>query len=386
MDRGQQTQSYVATTALGLEGMLAAELESLGAADIQTWGGGARFRGDRQLMIRACLWLRTAHRVRWILGHATARDADDLYRSVRRMARWKGLVPATHTLRIDATARDSSFKDSRFVALRAKDAIVDSVRDDTGDRPNIDLEDPDVGVHIRVVGERLTVSMDASGGSLHARGYRTVSGPAPLRETLAAAVLAFAGWKGECPLYDPMCGSGTLLIEGAWIAGRRAPNLDRRFGFERWPGFRADRLATLRHAAAQEEIEVEVAIAGSDRDGRTLSAARANAARAGVDKLITINTELGLDPTHGPGLLVVNPPYGARLGDEREALRAYRAIGTLLKTTFPGWRAAVLVGNDEQLAALDHPIEARHAMKNGPLDISCAILSAAGATSTPGRR
>jgi 23S rRNA G2445 N2-methylase RlmL len=386
MERGQQTQPYVATTALGLEGVLASELEALGATQIQTWGGGASFRGDRRLMIRACLWLRTAHRVRWILGHATARDADDLYRSVRRMARWKGLVPASHTLRIDATARDSCFKDSRFVALRAKDAIVDSVRDDTGERPNIDLEDPDVGVHVRVVGERLTLSLDASGGSLHARGYRTMSGPAPLRETLAAAVLAFAGWKGDCPLYDPMCGSGTILIEGAWLAARRAPNLDRRFGFERWPGFRADRLGTLRHQAAQEEIEFGATIAGSDRDQRTLSAARANAARAGVDKLISLNTDLCLDPAQAPGLLVVNPPYGARLGDAREALRAYKAIGTLLKTTFPGWRAAVLVGNDEQLAALDHPVEARHAMKNGPLDISCAILGAAGAGSHPGRR
>jgi len=295
------------------------------------------------------------------------------------MARWRGLVPATHTLRVDATARDSCFRDARFAALRTKDAIVDSVRDDTGERPSIDLEDPDVGVHVRIVGDRLTLSLDASGGSLHARGYRVESGPAPLRETLAAGVLRMADWTGEEPLFDPMCGSGTILVEGAWIAAHRAPNLDRRFGFERWPGFRADRLAALRHDAAQQERPIDVAIAGSDRSPRVIATAQSNARRAGIADALQMHHEnLGLDPAQAPGLLVANPPYGARLSNERESLRSYEALGTLLRTTFAGWRAAVLVGNDAQLRALDHPVRARHALKNGPLDISCALLDPLG--------
>ena len=277
MSKGRPLQSYVATTALGLERVLGAELEALGATDVQTWGGGARFKGDRRLMIRACLWLRTAHRVRWILGHGTARSTDDLYRSIQKMARWKGLVPSSHTLRVDATARNSCFNDARFAALKTKDAIVDAVRDATGDRPSINLEDPDVSVHVRIVGERLTVGLEASGGSLHARGYRSQSGPAPLRETLAAGLLQLAEWDQDEPLFDPMCGSGTLLIEGAWMAENRPPNLDRRFGFERWPGFRLDKLASIRHAAAQEVREGRATIAGSDRDRRIISTARANA-------------------------------------------------------------------------------------------------------------
>lgn len=378
MTKGRPLQSYIATTALGLERVLAAELEELGAADIHSWGGGARFQGDRRLMIRACLWLRTAHRVRWILGHGTARSPDDLYRSIQKMARWKGLVPASHTLRVDATARNSCFNDARFVALRTKDAIVDAVRDATGERPNIDLEEPDVSVHVRIVGDRLTVGLEASGGSLHARGYRSESGPAPLRETLAAGMLRFADWDRSEPLFDPMCGSGTLLIEGAWMAENRPPNLDRRFGFERWPGFRLDRLATQRHAAAQEIRASDTVICGSDRDRRILSTARANAERAGCGDRISLAAELTLDPSARPGLLVANPPYGERMGEEREVMRTYQALGKLLSTTFNGWRGAVLAKNVEQLRAMDLPITKQFPLKNGPLDILLGLVGPSG--------
>ena len=374
MSKGRPLQSYVATTALGLERVLGAELEALGATDVQTWGGGARFKGDRRLMIRACLWLRTAHRVRWILGHGTARSPDDLYRSIQKMARWKGLVPSSHTLRVDATARNSCFNDARFAALKTKDAIVDAVRDATGDRPSINLEDPDVSVHVRIVGERLTVGLDASGGSLHARGYRSQSGPAPLRETLAAGLLQLAEWDQDEPLFDPMCGSGTLLIEGAWMAENRPPNLDRRFGFERWPGFRLDKLASIRHAAAQEVREGRATIAGSDRDRRIISTARANAARAGCDGKIALETELALDPESRPGLLVANPPYGERMGNDREALRTYGALGQLLRTTFSGWRGAILARSEEQLQAMELPVVRRFPLKNGPLDIILGLV------------
>lgn len=378
MTQGRPLQSYIATTALGLERVLGAELEELGARDVHTWGGGARFQGDRRMMIRACLWLRTAHRVRWILGHGTARSADDLYRSIQKMARWKALVPASHTLRVDATARNSCFNDARFAALRTKDAIVDAVRDATGDRPSINLEEPDVSVHVRIVGDQLTVGLEASGGSLHARGYRTESGPAPLRETLAAGLLRLADWDKSEPLFDPMCGSGTLLIEAAWLSENRPPNLDRRFGFERWPGFRLDRLATIRHAAAEEIRVSDATIAGSDRDRKIISAARANAERAGCGDRITLEGEIGLDPGDRPGLLVANPPYGERMGDDREALRTYEALGKLLSTTFIGWRGAVLAKSEEQLRAMGLPITKRFPLKNGPLDILLGLVGPEG--------
>jgi 23S rRNA G2445 N2-methylase RlmL len=179
-----------------------------------------------------------------------------------------------------------------------------------------------------------------------------------------------------------MCGSGTLLIEAAWLSENRPPNLDRRFGFERWPGFRLDRLATIRHAAAEEIRVSDVTIAGSDRDRKIISAARANAERAGCGDRITLEGELGLDPGDRPGLLVANPPYGERMGDDREALRTYEALGKLLSTTFIGWRGAVLAKSEEQLRAMGLPITKRFPLKNGPLDILLGLVGPAGRSRT----
>jgi len=190
--------------------------------------------------------------------------------------------------------------------------------------------------------------------------------------------LRLADWDEQEPLFDPMCGSGTLLIEGAWIAENRAPNLDRRFGFERWPGFRLDKLAALRHAAAQESRDSSTVIAGSDKDRRIISTAQANANRAGCGERVALETELALDPAARPGLLVANPPYGERMGDEREALRTYDALGKLLSTTFKGWRGAVLARTDQQLKAMDLPIARRFPLKNGPLDIILGLVGPAG--------
>ncbi|MEC9072823.1 MAG: THUMP domain-containing protein, partial [Myxococcota bacterium] len=280
------THRYVATTSLGLEGLLADELVALGASAVQPWAGGASFEGDRHMMMRACLWLRTAHRVRWILDECQVRNQDDLYPVARRVARWERLCPPDRTIAVRASLRNSPFRDERIVALKVKDAIVDTVRDAVGSRPDVSGKDPDVGIHVRLSGTRATFSLDAAGQSLHIRGYRTQSGPAPLRETLAAGALLMSGWDGTSPLVDPMCGSGTLLVEGALIATGRAPGLDREFGFQRWPSYRPKAWEAIRQEAVDAIHPAAHPVVGREVSARVLAYARDNGKRAGVGDAI----------------------------------------------------------------------------------------------------
>ena len=369
----QDDKMFVATTSLGLAGVLEEELVGLRASAVRRFAGGATFRGDRDFMMEACMRLRTAHRVRWVLGTFQVHAQDDLYEGVRQLARWQGLVPATHTLAVDASVRDAVFLDGRFAALRVKDAIVDAVRDATGNRPSVDRESPDVGVHLRLTGKHATISLDAAGSSLHERGYRRAAGVAPLRETLAAGVILLSGWPGNVPLVDPMCGSGTLVIEAAMLAAGIAPGLDRSFGFERWPGHRPQRLERIREEVRASVVDVEIPIVGRDHDEKVVLAAQRNAERAGVVDLIRFERvpfDQGRAPCEQPGLVVANPPYGHRLGDVKRAEATHSRLGAALRAGFGGWRAVILTAHESHRQALGLEEARTWPLKNGALDVN----------------
>lgn len=371
-----------ATTAPGLELALADELVAAGYDRVRPGVAGASFVGDRLGLERACLVLRLAHRVLWTLGDVDAGDGDRLYRSVRALAHWEGLVPPDRTFAVHATARDNpSFRDARFAGLRVKDAIVDAVRELAGDRPSVDVADPDVQVRIAISGRKGVVSLDLAGrDSLHARGYRLEAGEAPLRESLAAGLLQLADHRPDEPLYDPCCGSGTILIEAALRARAVAPGLvGRYYGFERWPGFRPDRLAEVRRALeAEARPPLARRLLGTDLDGSVLALARQNAERARVsDDIRLLRADAGSvappPELDRPGLVATNPPWGERLGDRAAADRLLERMGRHWRETLRGWRAAVLVGDRAQAPLLGLDDVRLVPLRHGALDVTLVL-------------
>ena len=373
MARRPPDNRYFATTSVGLEKALSGELERLGARAIRRGGGGVSFRGDRTLMMSACLSLRAAHRVLWMLGEFDAPDLDALYAGVRNVARWTGLITPERTLAVHATTRDSTIRDTRILAMKTKDAIVDVIRDAHGERPSVDRRDPDVRVHLRLVRDRASIGLDAAGESLHVRGYRTEAGPAPLRETLAAGVLSLLAWDGSSPLVDIFCGSGTLCIEAALIAGRRDPGLlGRRYGFERWPGHREERFERLLDEAERRIRPPSGVIRGYDISKRAVDTALANVERAQVQSRVVIKRADALDlrpPDGPPGLLVGNPPYGERMGDTKSLLPLYTSLGRTLKARFAGWRLGLILADKRFEEALGLEATRTWRLKQGPLDV-----------------
>jgi 23S rRNA G2445 N2-methylase RlmL len=353
---GNQLSVFV-TTSPGLETPLLRELEQLGFDRPVKGRAGATVRADRAGLERLVASSRLAHRVLWTLGEVDARDGDRLYRGAFDLVRWPGLVPTGSTLAVFATTRDTpAFRDARFAALRVKDAIFDAVRAATGARPDVDTVHPDLVVRVSVARGRGVISLDAAGRtSLHARGYRTDAGDAPLRETLAAALTRLAGWDGQEPLVDPMCGSGTIAIEAALTAAGTLPgHLRADYGFMRWPGFRRDR-----YESWLDKARVPTAgpphIFASDVDPAVLAVARVNADRAGVRDAIDFrlaDAETLTLSGVGPGLLVTNPPWGGRMGDLDSTSDLLRRVGAHWREAFAGWRAAVLVPDREVALAL----------------------------------
>ena len=366
-----------ATTTPGLEPLLAAELRELGLDRVSEGPSGASFAGDRAALMRATLASRTAHRVLWTLGDLDVSSRESLYRGVRAIARWEGLIPPDKTLAVFASVRDApAFNDTRMASLTVKDAIVDAVRDVRGSRPSVSVDDPDVVVRLAIKGRHGVLSLDAAGRtSLHARGYRTEAGEAPLRETLAAAMILASGWDGRSPIVDPMCGSGTLLIEAALFAKRVAPGLLREdFGFNRWPGHRADLYKRLRSDLERATVRRAPPILGLDRDGELLAVARANTERAGVPSAITLERAdvralVRPFPAAPPGVVVTNPPYGQRLETDRAALALLEDLGARLRAEFRGWTACVVLPRGGAARALGLPIDRRWPTRNGALEV-----------------
>ena len=374
---------FFATAARGLEPLVADELRTLGAKDVKEERGGASFGGPLASAYRACLWLRTANRVLMPLAHFPAPDADQLYSAVTRMP-WENDLSPDGTLAVDFTGGSEKIIHTGFGAQRVKDAIVDRLREKFGRRPSVNLAQPDLRINVHLHREIATVSLDLSGDSLHQRGYRTLGVAAPLKENLAAALLLKCGWhdigKNGGAFVDPMCGSGTLAIEAALIAGDVAPGLLRtRWGFSGWRRHDPQlwehllQAARKRSAAGQEKIPV---ILGFDSDAKAIAASLVNAEHAGVKDLIHFEcralADNRLPAGLAPGLVVTNPPYGERLGETEKLGPLYAELGAWLKNNCSSWQVGVITGNPELAKQMRIRARKINAFYNGALE--CKLL------------
>ena len=345
---------------------------------------GVNFEGGQAAAFAACLWSRVAGRILYPLLKFPIRSAEDLYEGIKGYP-WENHLDPSGTLAVNAGVTASELTHSRYAALKSKDAVVDRFRDRTGKRPSVRTVRPDLRINVHVHKNFAAVSLDLSGESLHLRGYRTEKGTAPLRENLAAAILIRAGWPEAAarghPFVDPMCGSGTLPIEAALIAGDIAPGLGREhFGFLGWKGFERGVWRTLlvdaRFRAKEGKKHLPV-ISGYDWDEEALKVARGNLKRAGLEgKVLFERRDIRssfTDRVPGKtGMLVVNPPYGQRLDAGKDLKPLYGALGRTLKTGFPGWGAAVFTGQPELGKETGLRAHRKHVFFNGP--IRCELL------------
>jgi putative N6-adenine-specific DNA methylase len=342
-------QRFFATCARGIEPILAGELRELGAAGVEPGRGGVQFLGDQSLLYRANLWLRTAVRVLWPVLEVNVTSPDELYDAVRAVD-WSRYLTPEHTLAVDCNVRDSSLTHSQYAALRTKDAICDQFVERQGRRPSVDVERPMVALNLHVYRDRAVLSLDSSGESLHKRGYRPILTRAPLNEALAAALVLRTGWRGAAPFVDPLCGSGTLPIEAAWIALRRPPGLTRRrFGFMGWMDYDVELWTSLRDEARRGvRRRLPAPVLGSDRRRDAIRFALANARAAGIGHLLQFEVKDVADfrpPEGSPGVILCNPPYGERIGEEKELRGLYHTLGEVFRARCAGWAAYVFTGN-----------------------------------------
>ncbi len=365
--------NYFATCARGLEPILTRELVELGAQEVEPGRGGVRFQGDTTLLYRANLWLRTAVRVLQPLLEFDVHSTDELYEIVRSIA-WSDHMTVDHTLAVDCNTRDSAITHSQYAARRVKDAICDQFRDQLGRRPSVNPDQPMVGLNLHLHRDHGILSLDSSWASLHKRGYRPIQTIAPLNEALAAGLLLQAGWEPGIPLIDPLCGSGTFCIEAAWMALNRPPGLTRKwFGFQGWLSFDRELWNALRdEARAGLRKALRAPILGSDIHKGAMELADMNARNAGVANLIQLQRlalaearpPVGCDP----GVMIVNPPYGERIGEEKEWIGLYTQLGEIVSRYWTGWRLVVFTSNVRLARKVGLPVKSRVPFFNGKLE------------------
>ncbi|HSM84309.1 MAG TPA: THUMP domain-containing protein [Nodosilinea sp.] len=362
--------AYFATVARGLEALAAAELEQLGAEAVVPGFCGVSFAGDRALLYRVNLWSRLAFRVLVKLADCPCRDADDLYQGIQSID-WRPYLTPELTFAVDATGKNRSLNHTHFTALQVKNAVVDQQRRHWGERSTIDTQHPEVRLNVHIQDDIATVSLDSSGSSLHRRGYRPAVGAAPLKESLASALVSLTGWRGEVPLLDPLCGSGTLPLEASLAALNVAPGLFREeFGFQTWPDFDSELWEGLYEAAAADrKADLGVWVGGCDRDPDIIDQAHLNALRCGLKEQITFWTAdlADLEAPADSGYLLCNPPYGERLGADDDLGAFYKLLGNVLKQRFKGWTAFVLSGNKALSQHIGLKSAQRVAVYNGTL-------------------
>lgn len=379
----QATFLMLAKTFKGLEEVLAKELIELGANDVQLERRAVSFRGDKVLLYRANLCLRTASRILVPIVEATLTPKkkniapeDLLYEAVKRVE-WSRYMSVENTFAIDVTVYSDTFRNSRFVTYRVKDAIADYWMEHADKRPSVAVEAPDILINVHIAKEHLTLSLDSSGESLHKRGYRVANTEAPINEALAAGMLLMAGWKGQSDFYDPMCGSGTLLIEAALIARNIAPGVFRQaFAFEKWPDFDAELWSDIYNDDSQER-EFTHKIYGSDASFYAIQQAAKNIKSAGVQKDVELKqirmeeikiSNLQSSISNPSPLVMLNPPYGERLKSNKEMEDLYSAIGSTLKHQFAGATAWIISSNDAAMKCIGLKPSRKVRLLNGELD------------------
>jgi 23S rRNA (guanine2445-N2)-methyltransferase / 23S rRNA (guanine2069-N7)-methyltransferase len=380
----RSVQIYTATCAAGLENIVRKEIASFGGREITTAPGAVSWQGTLESAYRACLWSRFSSRILLEIARFPAPDTDTLYRNVRDLE-WDMHFDAKTTFAVYTTLTDSAITHSHFASLRVKDGVVDYFRSIGGRRPNIDVRRPGIRLNLHIRGEQARLALDLSGDSLHRRGYRLQGGPAPLKESLAAAIAALSGVDINCPadtiLLDPMCGSGTLLIEAALLLSDSAPGLQRQekyFGFAHWRRHNKK----LWHRLVEEALEREEKgqqrawpmLLGYDADPKAVAAARKNVEQAGLaDRIIIKQAQLARLRCPGkPGLMLTNPPYGERLS-QREAVKyLYKFLGTRFAEEFSGWRLGFFSANPDLAGMVGLKWQDTHSLYNGP--IKCRLM------------
>lgn len=370
-----QEFEMVAKTFKGLEGVLAEELIGLGAHEVHEERRAVSFTGDKAMLYKANFCLRTASRVLVPIARFEAMDADAVYEEAKRID-WRLFMTEHTTFAIDATVYSETFRHSHYVTYRVKDAIADYWTQAVGKRPNVRLTDPDLRLNVHIAAKSVTISLDSSGDSLHKRGYRTANTEAPINEVLAAGMIMLAGWHGQCDFYDPMCGSGTLLIEAALIAHNIAPGVYRKqFAFEKWDDFDAVLWEEIYNDDSAERV-FEHHIYGSDASFYAVQAANKNIVSAGMQRDIHVRQirlqEIRRDDEDATKtkdkLVMMNPPYGERLAQNKDVMQLYRDIGSTLKHQFDGGTAWILSSNEDALRCIGLKPAARLHLMNGELD------------------
>lgn len=384
-----------ASTAQGLEELLKNELEAQGATDCKIALGGVRFHADDRLLYQCLLWSRLASRILLPLADFDVFSDDDLYQGARAID-WPSIFTVDSRFAVHFSGTNEAIRNSQYGTLRVKDAIVDCFTDAINRRPDVAKQQPDIRVQVHLHRDRAAVSLDLS-GALHQRGYRDGAGQAPLKENLAAAIVLRSGWQPGAPLLDPMCGSGTLLIEAALMAADRAPGLLREhWGFSAWRGHNEtlwqETLTDARRRAKAARAETGTHFYGSDNDARVVDKARANARRAGIESLIDFTVAdvavLTNPLPQGPvGTVISNPPYGERLESEPALIALHNLLGRIMKSQFAGWRLSLFSASPVLLSALQLRAQRSFKAKNGPLDCEqknyqLAEAPASGAVST----
>ena len=369
---------FIAVTSRGLNDVLSQELTGLGLKVTGQSASGVNFEASWEGCYKANLHLRTATRVIKPILDFPAYQPEELYNNVKKHDFTK-YIDLNQTFAIDSNVRDSSFRDQRFVTLKIKDAIVDQFRDKYGERPNVDGDNPDLRIMARVVKNQVSLSVDTSGNSLSQRGYRKEAGEAPLREHLAAGLIMMSGWDKNVTIVDPMCGSGTFLIEAALMLRNIAPGLLRkRFAFQSFKGFQPEAWNKVANEAMEQEVDPPgFKLYGSDIDGKLIEKAKKNAERAGVEEdiIFTRNsiTELKPPSKGEKGLIIVNPPYGERLGNVEVTKDVYRDFAYIMKQHFVGWNCWLLSGNEDMTRSLKLKASRKIQVNNGNID--CRFLN-----------
>jgi putative N6-adenine-specific DNA methylase len=359
-----------ATCPRGLEMILVDELRQLGADKIHAVGGGVQFGGDLQVCYRVNLESRIASRVLWQVAKANYRGENDIYR-IAYAVPWTDWFDAARTIRVDVSATKSPLTSLNFVTLKIKDAVCDKIRQLSQRRPSVDTRAPDIPIQGHLTDREFTLYLDTSGEPLFKRGQRIATGDAPLRENLAAGILRLAGWSPGVPLLDPMCGSGTILMEAACTALDILPGVGRHFAFEKFKNFDVQAWRELiQRRTARRKARVSLPIYGSDIDGNVLKAAQANLVGAGLENVVSLKRASVLEITAPAkeGIIVSNPPYGVRLGEQQSLAEFYPKLGDVLKQQFTGWRAYFLSADMQLPKLIRLATSKRTPLFNGALD------------------
>lgn len=368
-------QQYFATVARGVEEIAARELATLGAQEIQPDYCGVYFTGDRHLLYKVNLWSRLAFRILVQLKKIKAFTAKELYHGVQSID-WSAYFSPQQTFAVTCTGINKNLNHTHFTALQVKNAIIDQQREMFGDRSTININDPDILINAHIQDNRCILSLDSSGHSLHKRGYRPAMGKAPLKENFAAALLELAEWTPDQPLIDPLCGSGTFVIEAALKSMNFAPGLFQGdFGFQHWRDFDAELWQNLLNEAEYAATDQIVApIIGQDRDQNVIQQAWTNAENCGVAEQIKLACR-ELSDIQAPadhGIIICNPPYGKRLGSDEDLGLLYKTIGDIFKQQFKGWTGYILTGNSELAKKVGLRTARRFVVYNGGLE--CRLL------------